>query len=58
MSLLAGHDAFLECEAGGEPEPRVTWTFERRSLDRERVEEIHGKGLKIRRVRNKALFVA
>ena len=50
MSVVAGDDILIECQASGDPHPDIVWTREDRDIDVAKVKIIHGKGLRIENI--------
>ena len=47
MSVIAGDDILIECQASGDPHPDIIWTREDKDIDVSKIKIIHGKGLRI-----------
>ena len=47
MSVVAGDDVLIECQASGDPHPDIVWTREDKDIDISKIKIIHGKGLRL-----------
>jgi hypothetical protein len=47
MSVVAGDDILIECQASGDPHPDIVWTREKKDIDISKIKIIHGKGLRM-----------
>lgn len=50
MSVLAGQDILLACQASGDPHPDIHWRRQDDDLDMGKIQLVHGKGLRIENV--------